>query len=61
MSSRKETSALSGSARGTQWSAPSNAPANSREARRDPLGSENIDAQIRWFFENAPERDPLRP
>jgi hypothetical protein len=26
---------------------------NPREARSDPLCSENIDAQIRWFFENA--------
>ena len=26
----------------------------------DPLGSEEIDAQIRWFFENALERTPTR-
>ena len=27
----------------------------------DPLSSEDIDAQIRWFFENTPERKPLHP
>jgi len=27
----------------------------------DPLSSEEIEAQIRWFFENAPEGTPPRP
>jgi len=36
-------------------------PSNPREKRRDPLCSDNIDAQIRWFFENAKEQAPLRP
>jgi len=31
------------------------------ETRGDPLCSENIDAQIRWFFENVLEAERLAP
>ncbi len=30
-------------------------------SRSDPLSSEDIDAQIRWFFDNARERKPKHP
>lgn len=30
-------------------------------SRSVPFSSEDIDAQIRWFFENARERNPPRP
>lgn len=29
--------------------------------RSNPLSSEDIDAQIRWFFENPRERKPSHP
>jgi hypothetical protein len=31
------------------------------ESRSDPLSHEDIDAQIRWFFDNVVERKSLRP
>ena len=36
-------------------------PSSPLETRGDPLCSENIDAQIRWFFENVLERERLSP
>ncbi len=36
-------------------------PSNPRATQGDPLCSENIDAQIRWFFENVLERERLSP
>jgi hypothetical protein len=61
MSSCQESSAFPGSANRTQSPAHPTAPSNPRETRSDPLCGENIDAQIRWFFENALERERLRP
>jgi hypothetical protein len=57
MSSREESTAFPGAANGTK------SPSNPRDARSDPLCRENIDAQIRWFFDNLPdlERERLHP
>jgi len=61
MSSPPESAAFPGSADRTRWSACVKTPSNPRRSGNDSLSSEDIDAQIRWFFENAIEGEPLRP
>ncbi len=54
MSSHPESQAFPGSANGAQGPSHPDTPSNRRESRSDPLSSEDIDAQIRWFFEKMP-------
>jgi hypothetical protein len=57
MSSHRESSTAASSARASQSPVHLTAPSNPRGTHGDPLCSENIDAQIRWFFENVIERE----
>lgn len=61
MSSRSKSAAFTDSANRTQWSAHLETPSGPRRAGSDQLSSEDIDAQIRWYFENVLEGEPLRP
>jgi len=47
--------------RDTQWVARAPAIPDPLGSQSDPLSSEDIDDQIRWFFENALERKAPRP
>jgi hypothetical protein len=61
MSSHSKSAALPASANRTEWSAHLKTPSSPRRAGSDPLSSEDIDAQIRWYFENVLEGETLRP
>jgi hypothetical protein len=61
MSRHQESSASSSSASAPQSPVHLTTPSNPRATQGDPLCSENIDAQIRWFFENVLERERLSP
>jgi hypothetical protein len=61
MSSRSKSVAFPDSANRTQWSAHLESPSSPRRVGSDPLSSEDIDAQIRWYFENVLEGETLRP
>lgn len=53
MSSSPDSAASSVRTKAIPWSASPNTPADSRGSGSDRLSGEDIDAQIRWFFENA--------
>jgi hypothetical protein len=58
MSARQENFAVARSAGAIHSSNnPTTAP-SPREGGRDPLCSEDLDAQIRWFFEHAVQQQP---
>jgi hypothetical protein len=61
MSNGNDTASYQDCDRDTQWVARARAIPDPLGSRSDPLSSEDIDAQIRWFFENALERKPPRP
>jgi hypothetical protein len=61
MSSRQESSASASSTRATHSPVHLTTSSSPLETRGDPLCSENIDAQIRWFFEHVLERERLTP
>jgi hypothetical protein len=61
MSNTKGTASHLDSDQSTQRAARPSAIQNPLGSRGDPISSENIDAQIRWFFENALERKPPNP
>jgi len=61
MSNRPDSTAPSKPAKAIPWSANPNTPADSRGSGGDRLSGEDVDAQIRWFFENSVDREPLRP
>jgi hypothetical protein len=61
MSNRRASSAFTASPRATTAPTHPTILPNPRETGSDPLGSDNIDAQIRWFFENALKSEQLRP
>lgn len=56
-----DSSASSVPPKAIPWSANPNTLADWHGSGSDRLSGENIDAQIRWFFENAVDREPLRP
>jgi hypothetical protein len=60
MSTRPEFAQARGSANADQSSSHLKQRANMRRATSTPYSSEDIDEQIRWFFENAAE-EPLSP
>lgn len=45
----------------SQWVATFAANPSAPESRGDPLSAEDVDAQIRWFFEHAREENSPRP
>jgi hypothetical protein len=59
MSSRPEFASFRGSANSEQFSSQFKTQPNPRRSASTPFSSESIDDQIRWFFENAPEGEPL--
>ena len=61
MSSRPDSDASSEPTKAIPWCANPNTPADSRGSGSDRLSGEDVDAQIRWFFENAVDREPPRP
>jgi len=61
MSSRQGSSASPSSTRATESPVHPTTSSSPVETRGDPLCSENIDAQIRWFFENVLEAERLAP
>jgi hypothetical protein len=61
MSNGNGSASYQDSDRDTQWVARTPALPDPPGSRSDPLSSEDIDDQIRWFFENALERKSPRP
>jgi hypothetical protein len=61
MSSRREMGEFLDSAAETERTAQAKPAANPRDTRGDRLSSEDLDAEIRWFFENAVEQESARP
>jgi len=61
MSSFPDSPASSVRSKATPWSANPITPADWRGSGGDRLSGENIDAQIRRFFENTVDRELLRP
>ena len=61
MSARQDNFAVARSASAIQSTNNPTTPSNPRESGHDPLCSEDIDAQIRWFFEHAVQQERLSP
>jgi hypothetical protein len=58
MSAHQDNCVVAGSANATPSTNTSpTAASDQREGGPDPLCSANIDAQIRWFFENAVQQE----
>jgi hypothetical protein len=58
MSARQEKFAAARSAGASHSSNNPTTASSPRESGRDPLCSEDIDEQIRWFFERAVQEEP---
>jgi hypothetical protein len=59
MPNRREPDPMPQSANRAPW--PAYHKTNSNSRRGDSLSSDDVDAEIRWFFENTPGRETLDP